>query len=274
MAFWHHYPQQPLADFVEMFWLYEGMQGTHGQGRERLLPSGTVELVIGLRDDTGNVYPRDRDHDPLTFHGPVVCGPHSEYFPIDSVQTIHVIGIHFKPGGAFPFLGIPTGELQNRHVSLDDLWGRYADEVHARVVEAPTPEGKIRALEEGLLGRLFMPLERHDAVAFALGEFARPSTREVGVVTDQLGMSGRRFADRFCDEVGLTPKLYCRVRRFQDALRHVHARKHVDWADVALTCGYFDQAHFNHDFRSFSGLSPTAYLASATPHLNHVPLGD
>jgi AraC-like DNA-binding protein len=274
MAFWHHYPRRPLADFVEMFWLYEGMDGSHGQRRERLLPSGTVELVIGLRGDSGNVYPRDRDHDPLNFQGPIVCGPHSEYFAIDSVETVHVIGIHFKPGGAFPFLGLPAGELQNRHVSLDDLWGPYANEVHARVAEAPTAEAKLSALERGLLGRLSLPLERHRAVAFALSEFTRPSMREVGVVTEQIGMSARRFADRFRDEVGLTPKLYCRVRRFQDALRRVHRRNHVDWADVALSCGYFDQAHFNHDFRAFSGLSPSAYLASATPHLNHVPLGE
>ena len=119
MPFWHHVPQRPLSDFVDLFWLYEGMEGA--SGRERLLPTGTIELVIGLRDDTGNIYPRDRESSPLNFSGPLVCGPHSEYFAIDSVQTIHVIGIHFKPGGAFPFLGVPAGELQNRHVSLDDL---------------------------------------------------------------------------------------------------------------------------------------------------------
>lgn len=272
MRFWHHIPPRPLSDFVELFWLYEGMPVTHA--RERLLPTGTVELVIGLRDDTGRIYPRGREHDPLIFHGPVVCGPHAEYFTIDAVQTMSVIGIHFKPGGAFPFLGVPAGELQNRHVSLDELWGSYADDVHTRVLEAPTAEEKIRALEEGLLGRLAQPLERHGAVDFALREFARPDTRLVGDVTEQIGMSSRRFADRFRDEVGLTPKLYCRVRRFQDVLSRIHRRSVVDLADVALGCGYFDQAHFNHDFRAFAGLSPSAYLASHTQHLNHVPLGD
>jgi AraC-like DNA-binding protein len=270
MPFWHHVPPRPLGDFVELFWLYDGMPGA--QGRERLLPSGTVELVIGLRDDPGRIYQRDREDDPLTFRGPVVCGPHAEYFAIDSVSTLSVIGIHFKPGGAFPFLGAAPWELQNRHVGLDELWGSYAHEVHARIVEAPTPEGKIRALEAGLLGRLAHPLERHGAVDFALREFARPDTRIVSDVSGQIGMSARRFADRFRDEVGLTPKLYCRVRRFQDVLHTLHRRRDVDLADVALGCGYFDQAHFNHDFRAFSGISPSAYLSAATPHLNHVPI--
>lgn len=267
----HYVPPRPLSDFVELFWLYDGMPGS--QGRERLLPSGTVEVVIGLRDDTGRIYQREREEDPLTFRGPVVCGPHAEYFAIDSVSTLSVIGIHFKPGGAFPFLGVPPWELQNRHISLDELWGSYAHEVHARVVEARTPEAKIRALEAGLLGRLAQPLERHGAVDFALREFARPAMRVVSDVSDQIGMSARRFADRFRDEVGLTPKLYCRIRRFQDVLHTLHHRRDIDLADVALGCGYFDQAHFNHDFRAFSGISPSAYLAAATPHLNHVPIG-
>jgi len=62
------------------------------------------------------------------------------------------------------------------------------------------------------------------------------------------------------------------VRRFQQALTTVHGTKQVDWTQVALDCGYYDQAHFIHDFQSFSGMTPSAYLAAATPHLNHVPL--
>jgi AraC-like DNA-binding protein len=237
------------------------------------MPTGTVELVIGLQDDTGRIYPRDRDDAPLVFRGPVVAGPHAEYFAIDSVATLHAAGIHFRPGGAFPFLGVPAGELQNRHVSLDDLWGSYADEVHARVACAPTAEAKLRVLESALLERLSMPLDHHDAVSFALEQFSRPSTRTVSDVAGQIGMSSRRFADRFRDEVGLTPKLYCRVQRFQDALRRLHRPgSQMDLADLAYACGYFDQAHFNHDFRDFSGISPSEYLATATPHLNHVPL--
>ena len=78
----------------------------------------------------------------------------------------------------------------------------------------------------------------------------------------------------FTEEVGLTPKLFCRVRRFQEVLRLVAGPARVEWANVALACGYYDQAHFIHDFRAFCGLSPTAYLARRTEHLNHVPLPD
>ncbi len=89
---------------------------------------------------------------------------------------------------------------------------------------------------------------------------------------DQTGVSERRFIELFRRQVGLAPKLYSRVRRFQAALRRIPTVTEVDWADLALACGYFDQAHLIHEFRSISGLSPVEYLGLRTEHLNHVPI--
>ena len=78
----------------------------------------------------------------------------------------------------------------------------------------------------------------------------------------------------FFDEVGLTPKQFFRVRRFQEVLALIEKRQQIEWANIALTCGYFDQSHFNHDFRAFSGLNPGTYLTHRSEHRNHVPLSD
>jgi AraC-like DNA-binding protein len=96
----------------------------------------------------------------------------------------------------------------------------------------------------------------------------------VADVSGKIALSSRRFIQVFTDEVGLTPKLFCRVRRFQEAVRRIGTGQRVNWAIVALDCGYFDQAHFIHDFRAFSGLNPSAYAAQRTEHLNHVPILD
>ena len=84
--------------------------------------------------------------------------------------------------------------------------------------------------------------------------------------------SQRRFIQLFSNEVGLTPKLFCRVNRFQRVVRSLASIEEVDWAEVALDCGYYDQAHFIHDFQDFAGITPSAYLEHCTEHLNHVPL--
>jgi AraC-like DNA-binding protein len=108
-------------------------------------------------------------------------------------------------------------------------------------------------------------LEVHPAVRFALHRFhATPGGNTISAVTDAIGLSPRRFVQVFREQVGLNPKLYCRVRRFRQVLGAIGAGGPVEWAEIALDSGYFDQAHFIHDFRAFSGINPSAYVASQT----------
>jgi AraC-like DNA-binding protein len=84
-------------------------------------------------------------------------------------------------------------------------------------------------------------------------------------------MSQRRFIELFRHEVGMTPKLFCRVERFQGVIRNLERARDVDWVDVALSYGYSDQSHFNHDFREFSGVRPSDYLSLrlSQNHIRH-----
>jgi AraC-like DNA-binding protein len=255
-----HYrvPRGVLAEFIELLWLYDGYVQPHAQ--ERLLPMATTELVIDLRSGT-------RVSQAVT-----VAGPHSEHWVLETASAASVIGVHFRPGGAFPFFDFPAGELHNVRVCLEALWGARAQFLVEQVLAAPTPDEKFDVLEQVLLGTA-RTLSRHRAVSFALQALSEPArARPVAEVTDAIGMSQRRFLERFRDEVGMTPKLFARVQRFQAVIEAVHALREVDWADVAAQCGYFDQAHFIHDFRSFSGFTPTAYFALKSEHRNHVPL--
>jgi AraC-like DNA-binding protein len=272
MRSYHYTPAAPLDRFVHVIWWMEQAPVPHP--RERLLPDGSVELVINLHDERVPVYTRGDLERREVFRGGVVAGPHSQFFAIDTATELNVIGVHFKPGGAYPFFKMPTGELHNLHVGLDALWGRaVASEVRERLLAAAAPEAKARVLERALLAAAGGVLERHPAVAFALSAFHEVAeTRKIGEVAQDLGLSPRRFIEVFRNEVGLSPKLFCRVRRFQKVLRMISAGRAVDWAEIAVTCGYFDQAHFIHDFKNFSGINPSSYLADHIQHLNHVPM--
>jgi len=184
------------------------------------------------------------------------------------------MGAAFRRGGGFPFFRLPAGELQNAQVSLDTLWGPKAAELRERLLEAQTPDARFQILEEALFEQAAR-FTRHPAVAFALSEFARvPQVRTIADVTDQIGLSSRRFIQVFSDEVGLTPKLFCRVRRFQEVLQMIRREPVIDWAAISTDCGYFDQAHFIHDFRAFSGINPTTYVTYRSEFTNHVRLLD
>jgi AraC-like DNA-binding protein len=272
MLFLTHIPQPPLNNFVGLFWFYDGyFPGSHS--KERLMPDGSVELVINLKENEARIYDRDDLARCERLPGAILAGPHSRFFVIDTAQQDSVMGIHFKPGGAFPFFKLPADELHNLHVSLEDLWGIEARLLRERLLEAPTPEKKFQVMEECLLARAFKPLERHRAVGFALGLFRNIHTAPaIADLADHIGISSRHFIQLFSNEVGLTPKLFARVRRFQQVLQEIRTGAEFSWADMAADCGYFDQAHFIHDFKEFSGINPTTYLALKTDHLNHVPI--
>ena len=245
--FRHRVPEPPLSDHVAILWLYETPAPEHAQ--ERLMPSGSMELVVDLRE-------------PATY----LAGAHSQPAFLDTNKIVHVIGAHFRPGGAYALMTMPADALHNEGASLDDVWSRAeASELRERLLAAVDP---LDLFEQALIARLRRP--RNPMVRFAIEEFRR--AKPVGDVGQQVGVSQRTFISTFAREVGLTPKLYCRVRRFQRVLRMVHRREDVDWSEVALACGYFDQPHLIRDFREFSGMSPSTYLDARTEHLNHVPV--
>lgn len=256
-----------------MLWYYENAIPPHE--KERVLPTGTVEMVINLHDDALRVYDGINPERLENLGGSLVCGAHSGFFVIDTASQARSMGVAFKPGGALPFLGLSAGELQDTHVPLDALWESGAETLRYRLLEAATEKAMFRVLEQDLLAKLACPPVSHPAVVLALEEFRRvPHERTISEVIARTGLSPRRFIQYFREEVGLTPKLYCRIRRFHEALHLCVGKEPIGFGELALACGYFDQAHFIRDFRAFSGLSPTAYLKHRSEHLNHVPLLD
>jgi AraC-like DNA-binding protein len=269
-----HFPASPLSSFVERFWLYDGPALPHAH--ERLLPTGTVEVVINLRENRARVYDQRDLENPLTFPGALVAGPHAKYFVIDTAQQVSVAGIHFKAGGAYPFFKAPMDEFHNQHIALESVWGvQQAGELRERLLAAQTHRARFAVLEQCLLARMVRPLERRPPVSFALRQFHdAPHVQSIREITDQTGFSARRFIDLFRQEVGLAPKLFCRVRRFQQVLNVITRGETFRWVDVANACGYYDQAHFINDFRAFAGMNPTEYPTNLGERGNHVPLLD
>jgi AraC-like DNA-binding protein len=252
-------PKPPLSKFVDSFWLYEGYEPEHKI--ERILPTGTLELVINLRQNRLRFYDAEYPEICSRLSGAVVSGAFGRGFAPDTAEVTFIIGVHFKPGGAFPFLGLPAGDLADTHVDLETLWGPAAGRLRERMGEARTSAERFQLLEEALLNRLGHGVEQHYAVSTALEMFVKhqvgPRVREAA---KNLGLSQRRFIQVFKAEVGLTPKLFSRIQRFQQTRTFIQHHPSINWADLAVDLGYFDQSHFIREFLEFSGLSPTDYI--------------
>jgi AraC-like DNA-binding protein len=230
-------------------WIHAAYCQPHS--RERVLPTGAADVVFAV-DCDGHARSS-------------IAGPRTTFLDLPTAQPFSAIGIHFKPGGAAPFFAVPISELENQHVTLDVLWGNFAATTADRLWSAVAADDRFTVLEDVLQSRMHQPPPQHAAVQHAVTLFERSrGARSVDSVAEELGISSRRLLEVFRAEVGLAPKAFSQVRRFAAMLAHIDREAEIDWSDVALSCGYFDQAHFNHDFRRFSGVNPSTYLQHHT----------
>ena len=262
-------PGPPLGALVDSFW---SLSDTPSHSKERIIPSGTLELVINLQDDEIRVFrPSDTEEECARLAGAVVSGAYSGAFAIDTRAHAAIVGIHFKPGGAATILGVPAGALADAHVELEALWGRRAIELRERLCAAADSAQRFQILEQVLMGMLPRAPNVRGEVAMALGRLGAPRV-EVAEVAKEVHLSHRRFIELFTEQVGMTPKRYSRVRRFQRALALATRRGAPAWAELALECGYCDQAHLCRDWVELTGLSPMEFLRSRSVRVkdNHV----
>ncbi|WP_394840839.1 AraC family transcriptional regulator [Pendulispora brunnea] len=266
-------PSPPLRGIVDYLWY---LSDVPDHARERIVPSGTIELVINLQEDEFRIYGFEPAGEVChRFPGAMVSGCYGTSFGIDTREHASVMGVHFRPGGVGGLLGAPPGELADAHVGLDALWGARAIELRERLCAAADSYQRFRILEGALFARLRRSRAVRDSVRSSLSCLDRPEV-EIGEITRTLGLSRRRFIEIFTEDVGMTPKRYSRVRRFQRALALTMQSPRPKWSRVALECGYFDQAHLCRDWVELTGVSPGEFLALRRTHVkeNHVALSD
>lgn len=273
MIFATHIPRAPLNQFIEMLWFHEGYSVDHPL--ERVLPDGSMELIINLRDENRHVFDPGTRRPRQSYRRSWLSGPHSEFIVIDTARNASMIGAHFRPGGANAFFAFPLNELRNSVIDLDGVWNAGAHSLREQLLEAPIASGKLQILEDALLARWRVTSNHHRAVAYALGSFMRePEGATIGKTLNAIGLSPRRFIEVFTQQVGMTPKMFCRVRRFQRAIERIQRSPEVNWADVAMECGYYDQAHFINNFKEFCGVTPVDYLEERPEYPNFLPIRD
>lgn len=171
------------------------------------------------------------------------------------------VGVHFKPWGLAPFLPMPAAELCDRPVTVEQAWGRAAvAELRDRLATADGPHEMLTLLEEELLRRLRetagLGLVRHTSSVIA----AAGGAVAIGDLTVAAGVSSTHLAQRFKELIGVTPKRLARTHRFTGTVFAIDPAGPIDWGELAYGAGYADQAHFGHEFRAFTGFTPTRYL--------------
>jgi AraC-like DNA-binding protein len=253
--------------------------------RRREVPSGMVPLIISFGDPLRVGAPGDGG--PGRRLTSFVAGLHDRPVVTEHAGRQHGVEVMLTPLGAYTLLGVPMRELANAMVDLDDLLGRGAQKLVVRLAEAPGWDERLALLDDALAVRLAAGREPSREVVHAWTRLCQTGGAvTVGGLASELGWSRRHLVERFREQVGLPPKVMARVLRFQRSLRLLKGEGVAagagaaggdgsrdsggvasgrSWAEVALACGYYDQAHLNRDFRAFAGCTPTEFLAARLP---------
>ena len=264
-------PTPPLSAFVAQLWDYD--VDPVAPALERLLPSPAASIVFNLLEDQTRLYRDDpAGGAPICERasGSVFGGPSTSSALIDTAEQVRVMGVVFHPGGAAPLLRQNLATLDGRDIDLAAMLGDHVGSLRERLLAAANAVTRLQMLERWLLGLIRAP-GRDRRVQHALTRLDHaPAVAGIGALAGELGLSPRRFGALFVEQVGLGPKRYARLRRFQVVIAQVHRRHTVDWARVAADAGFHDQPHLVREFRAFAGLSPTQYLARQGDYANHV----
>lgn len=247
-----------LAPFVKCIWSQESDRVLFNSGRERILPDSCVELVIHFRDPFQTYFADGTSaFQPQGF----VVGQMKRFLEIEPAGRIGLIAVRFRARGAYLFFQRPLNEVAAGIVELEYIWKERARELTEHIALAGGMKERVRIIQEALLGLLAKNGHYDRTVDRCLQLIdANRGQLNVAQLADHLGISNRHLSRRFQHLVGLSPKGYARVSRFLHVLSLLADSSPHTLTETALACGYFDQSHFNHEFREMAGMAPGEFF--------------
>ncbi|MDP4217717.1 MAG: helix-turn-helix domain-containing protein [Bacteroidota bacterium] len=273
MTHQQYIPGATLRPFISNFTYYKGYRPDHRI--DRYLPNGNIEIIIDLTDRPKYIYDNQTLTEKQACKRIWISGMRDEFITIPSGLDAEMFIIEFKKGMAYPMLGLPLTEITGTVVHGELILDKVFLELRERLFTC-AQAGEMFVLAERLLARQFgSRLTVNPFVEFAVGKIlGSPTSLSIRSVADKTGYSARHFIRIFSDHVGVTPKRFLRIIRFQRAINEIEVKGSIPWAALAYDCGYYDQAHFISDFKSFSGLTPLEYMRRRNgDFLNYVPVG-
>ncbi len=219
-------------------------------------------------------FPKDPESVEYGFGGGPAKSTRSQLHGQHNIVTNRHVGrdfmvfqVQFQPGALFRLTGLPVYELTNTFVDAETVFSTEICRVNERLSYCNHYTEMISVVEEFLhylirranrgpaKCREWWPIDR--VSRFLL---QNPNTASLDWLADQACLSQRQFYRQFVERQGVSPKLYARIARFDNAMKHKNAWPDKDWLSVALELGYYDYQHLVRDFKEFTSLTPNGFM--------------
>lgn len=255
MLYREQIPSPALVHAIKVFWSleYDGA----GAEQETILPDGCPELIFNLSDRFRRVDDGRGELQPAS----LFAGQITRRITIKPTGNVKLFGVRFKPSGAFALGGFSLFELTDRMFDIGSIIGDAGNELEDLINSAPNFEARVRLFEHFVSNtdRKLTNAKRETSTAT---EIITQSNGNITIskLAAHLNRSERSLERDFRERVGLSPKMFARIVRFQNVVRSIETASDPQMLDTALSFGYFDQSHMIRDFREFAGKSPLEYF--------------
>ncbi len=248
-------PRGLSARFVKLYWELSYNPTEIAGGPEPVLPDGCVEIIFDFRDrfvtylsaDVTQIQPRS-----------IVAGQLTSRLMIGPSGETDIFGVRLRSESAFSLLGISMAEIRDQVIDLHDVLGPVEDELFEKLAAANGFDGRIAVFEKYLFALKARPVSAELTECVSILRLTN-GAKQIAHCAAHLRWSERRLERTFNEQVGLSPKLFARIIRFQSFLANAE-KGDLNLLDNAFAAGYYDQSHMIRDFRNFAGVTPMEYF--------------
>lgn len=258
MKFTEIQPGERLKSYVQCYFLIESE--TSIEFTDTIFPRGFIEIAFNLGEA---IWKSAREKAFYSDPAVELLGQNIQPVAVKTAGRVNMLGIRFFPHTAVCFLDGSMNDFNNQIADLRDLFHEPIRTLHEKLIEVATLTDRIALIESFLLKRLSITEGRLDKMTLinrvVLDLTNNHSGRSIEYIASHYNISSRYLQKLFLQYIGVTPKIFTKINRFQQSLTLLNS-KNVSLTSIAYDCGYFDQSHFIKEFKLFSGTTPTTYL--------------
>jgi AraC-like DNA-binding protein len=260
-------PSTFLAPFVKSFWMIESRMAAGKEHVQRIVPTGLIELSFYLTDKPA----KEGQTGSFPDHA-IITGQINQYFDLHLSGRLCLFSIYFYPHGLSTFIDIPVEELHNQTVPMKYLLGSEGKELEDKLASAQSFQNRVNIVESFLHQRLAQKKQNPDESRITQSILQINESRgqiHINRLASLACLSRKQFERVFLKRVGISPKQFLKIIRFQNALHLKATRKNYSLTELAYDCGYYDQSHMIREFTRLSGKTPKAYFFEGQPHSDY-----
>lgn len=254
-------PTDYLSEFIEEIVYFKNLTTPHRV--EKVVPDLSSYLVVELDGRQRTVFDNDSLKPKYNLTGTWISGQHTEYLTIDSLPNSELLAIRFKAVGAYPFIHKSQQLLFNKVVQATKIFGDDANALRDGLLKESGYKKKFQFCKAWLHNRFDPSKLPPSILKKSLSRICESATfggSRINHLVKELGISRKHLTALYETYIGLSPRKYLRIFRFREILEEMSTSPKLSWAQLGLSCGYYDQSHFNREFKKFCGINPAEYL--------------